>query len=758
MLATILPALAFLLPASAARDEPSNPVSRVVRMMEGLSFKLEHEVKAEEGLYEDFMCWGKSVLSEKQASNAAADSEIASLREWLTELDAGKVELTDERETLDKEIEDLQNKMDNAYGLREQGHKDFIKAEEDMLKAIQALNSAVGVLKTATGKSSLVSVRTQVQSSVQNGGGMSMLMEDGAQLDRAVKLGERFLSKVDAAFLRRLLTGQVPKVSYKKINRKAFFKMSYRARSSNIVSTLEELIATFRGSLEDARQKDADDQSEYEDLYDKEKALLDGKVQSRAEMSKENGAKAMSKAEAQEKIDLLTEQIESDDKYLEQTQEAMDNKKEEWQYRKQLRQDELAAISQAIKILSSDQARDLMKKSYTSQGYDFLQSRSTKFHTSTSEAAASWRKAAALIRNAAELTDDSRLLDRVKFNAGPDDTDPIAEVANSIDSMIADLHKEEATDLAAKEQCESDRAGATREAILESRSIDDMSDSITMLTEQITDLDEKAEIAKQTASDTKKQLDEATQIRKSENAEFEADKMDDMKAVDLVEQAKKVLTSFYEDHNLTDLSLLQKVEQPAEFADEADWWKKTRDARMTEAPEPPPKTWEGGYMGAEAGATHIVSTMDIIHEDIMKDAAKAENEEKRAVEAFKKLEEETNHLLEDLNKQVAALTSEAKAKVAEKEDFIENRRVKKGSLLAIVKKIKDVAKAGCDYTAINYAMRVKNRHIELDSLTKAKAILLGGKFSKVDPNREMKPGDAAGASAFLQRRSRRLHV
>ncbi len=45
-------------------------------------------------------------------------------------------------------------------------------------------------------------------------------------LQPAVELGERFLGKGDALFLRRVLTGEVPKVDWKKLNRKATLKMT----------------------------------------------------------------------------------------------------------------------------------------------------------------------------------------------------------------------------------------------------------------------------------------------------------------------------------------------------------------------------------------------------------------------------------------------------------------------------------------------------------------------------------------------------
>merc|ERR1719198_2329031 len=75
------------------------------------------------------------------------------------------------------------------------------------------------------------------------------------------------------------------------------------------------------------------------------------------------------------------------------------------------------------------------------------------------------------------------------------------------------------------------------------------------------------------------------------------------------------------------------------------------------------------------------------------------------------------------------------------------RTTKKGELDAVLTKIHDV-NPNCEYFEVNYVMRYKNRHIEIDGLQKAKAILQGADFDEgPDPDREIKPGDAS----FIQR-------
>merc|ERR1719198_1851049 len=88
-----------------------------------------------------------------------------------------------------------------------------------------------------------------------------------------------------------------------------------------------------------------------------------------------------------------------------------------------------------------------------------------------------------------------------------------------------------------------------------------------------------------------------------------------------------------------------------------------------------------------------------------------------------------------------------------KTDTEKLRLTKKGELDTVLDKIHDV-NPNCEYFEVNYVMRRENRHIEIDGLQKAKAILEGGVFDEApDPNREIKPGDAFIQKApFLQRR------
>merc|ERR1719335_439784 len=147
-----------------------------------------------------------------------------------------------------------------------------------------------------------------------------------------------------------------------------------------------------------------------------------------------------------------------------------------------------------------------------------------------------------------------------------------------------------------------------------------------------------------------------------------------------------------------------------------------------EAPPPPPQTWDAPYGGAKGESTGIQAILGMILEDVEKDIKKADEEEKAAIEAAQKA-------IEDMKGDIA----EAEKTIQEQIDM---KTKTKKTLEAVMAEIKAL-EPGCDFVAVNFGVRAKNRQLEIDGLLKAKAILQGAAFGKApDPDREIKPGDA----------------
>jgi len=713
-------------------------------LLKALSLQVEEEGKKEEDLYENFVCWGKSIISQKTASNKAAEAKIDELNTYIADLDAGRIELTSERADLEKEIATLMSDLEEAKALREKEHEDFLEAEKEMNQAIDALDEAIKTLDDATKdhhEGVLLAVRSRLKGAAANGG-MAELAKHQESLRKAVEFGERFLAKADATFLKRILLGDVPKVDWKKLNRKATFKMAYKARSFKIQDTLKKLHQTFSINLQDAKDAEAKAQEEYETLKAAKEEQLDAARTALTKMAGENGAKQMSREDAVDEVKALTKQVEDDTKFIQQTEKSLAEKKESWKVRSQLREGELAAISKAIEILHNDDARDLFKRSFASQAPgEFLQVQQTSRKAGTSMRLS--KKVSETLREAARRSGDARLFKLARLAEEPEAEVEKIEVESvktrfgpiikAIDKMIAQLQEEENVDLEIKEKCEKDRMENTREAILASREIDEMTDLITKLTEEIAECKKTIEELIAEHKKTEEALKKATRQREDEHAEFLKTDADDKAAAETVQSAMVVLENFYKEN---DLMFVQKKKQPV------------TGMAAGEAPPPPPATWEGGYGGKTGEATGIIAIMEMVHEDIVKDRKDAQADEDKSQEEYDAFKADSEEHMKQLMEEKEAQEKRMGEAEEEKVHTEELRGTKKGALNAVLETIEKI-NPNCEYFEVNFVLRTKNRHIEIDGLQKAKAILEGGEFDEgPDPNREIKPGDA-----FLQKRA-----
>merc|ERR1719393_515711 len=175
--------------------------------------------------------------------------------------------------------------------------------------------------------------------------------------------------------MEHLLDGDVPNPDWKKLNRKATFKEKYSSRSKKIHSMLEDMLVTFEDNLEDAKKKEKETQDSYDALMESKNAELESLQTALTDASQEGAARGLNKNEAQAEVDDLKAQVEADKGYIADTEKSLEEKTAEFEARKKLRMGEIGAISEAIGILRSDEARDTFKKSYASQGYLLLQMR-----------------------------------------------------------------------------------------------------------------------------------------------------------------------------------------------------------------------------------------------------------------------------------------------------------------------------------------------------------------------------------------------
>jgi len=475
--------------------------------------------------------------------------------------------------------------------------------------------------------------------------------------------------------------------------------MKYKARSTKIQEILADMLQTFQDNLADATASEKKAKKSFDTLSGSKNTQLSAAQDALSGGEGEGAARSLSMEESKAEVDALTTQVSNDEKYIAQSKASYADKVVEWKERKRLRTEEVASISQAVSILSSDDAKDTMSSSFKSQNALFLQVDDGKSRCSPRRRGS---RAIEKLRSQAEERGDTRLAAlavSVSMQVGA--KGHFDAIVKSVNTMISDLRKEADEDLRTKEQCESDRMEQTKVAKKNAQSIDDQTALIGRKKQTIEDCTNEIKAIDEKVSTTNLEREEATVARNKEHIEFKNAKADDEAASKLIKSAKDVLQKFYEDNGLA------LVQAPGE------------------APPPPPSTFSEPYGGAKGASNGIQSILQMVYDDVVKDIRTATENENTSKADFNNFMSSSKSLLENLANDKAALEGE----VGDAETAISNakamRQDKRAVLEDAMKFLRGIAPS-CDYMAVNFELRKTNREAEIDGLMGAKTALLGG--------------------------------
>merc|ERR1719443_983710 len=277
---------------------------------------------------------------------------------------------------------------------------------------------------------------------------------------------------------------------------------------------------------------------------------------------------------------------------------------QEFEERTKTRTEEIKAVSEALAILSSDDAHD----TFTST-FNFIQ-KSAK--SSTRE------KAEKILLKAAKKTGDPK----VAMLATRARLDGYKKVSDDIDGMVADLKKEKEEDVKMKDFC-IEALHKNEVAIeMKARDIEQLDAKIAQLTAEIEELAKAIAALQEEIAEMQVQLKRAGEDRELENKDFQSVVADQRETQKLLEAALAKLKGFY---------------------DKAFVQTSARKSKQPAGPPPPGfKKYEkssgaGGVMGMLEQIVAETKTMEA-------DAIKAETDAQKAYESFVK---DTNASMEE---------------------------------------------------------------------------------------------------------------
>mmetsp|Transcript_32363 Transcript_32363/g.71749 ORF Transcript_32363/g.71749 Transcript_32363/m.71749 type:complete len:693 (-) Transcript_32363:45-2123(-) len=658
--------------------EPSRPVSKVVVLLKDMLKQLEKEAEDDEEIYEKMACWCETNDKEKTQAIADADAKITSLTSKIEELAASAAQLTVEIKNLEKERAKNQQSLDQATALREKQLAEFNAEEKDLLESIQALKAAITVLSKHHGGALLQAGRGSV---------LSIAATLQHELKTHAKLLEGVLTRSERRKLEAFI--QAPE-DY--LDSTPTFKQAYSPQSGEIFGILNQMKDTFELNLSDAQKEELANQKAYEGLKEaKEAEIAAGTAQINSK-TQELAEAELKNAQAKQDLEDTRASLSADQQFLMMLKEKCSLTDKEWEERQKTRQLEMEAVSKALVILSSDDARDLFTRTFNPS---LLQKDAVQASDRRAQAANLLEAVAAKVQNPRLAT----LATKVKLNA-------FTRVKKAIDDMVAQLTKEKGDEIKHKDFCvgefnenqlQTERKERTKEEI--AARMADLEMTTKELGEAIVRLNGEIQ-------EMQVQLKRAGEDRNKQNQEFQVVIADQRETQKLLGEAITVLEQFYASQHAAGL---------------------VQQGKQTPAGPPPPAGFETyekhrASSGVIALIQQIMSDAKAMETDTIRD----ENDAQKAYEDFVK---ETNSNIEAKSNEVVN-KSEQKGKA--ELDHAEAKQEQEGVLLELEQLSNYNAQlhSSCDFVMKNFEIRQTARDEEIEALKQAKAILSGAKFQE----------------------------
>jgi chromosome segregation ATPase len=321
-----------------------------------------------------------------------------------------------------------------------------------------------------------------------------------------------------------------------------------------------------------------------------------------------------------------------------------------------------------------------------------------------------------------------------------------AKVISMIDEMMGTLKAEQLDDNHKKEYCATqfDLAEDTKKEL--ERAVSDAENGIASAEEGIAKLKEEIAALEKGIKELDKSTAEATEMRKTETEEFNELMASDSAAKELLLFAQNRLNKFYnpklynpppkrvlsdEDSIVVSMGgTLAPTAPPGGIAGTGiSFAQVSAHVQHKAAPPPPPETF-GAYTKASEENSGVTAMMDLLIKDLDKDMTEAKTAEKDAQADYEVL------MKDSATKRVSdsKLLTEKTATKADLEGDLETYSEAKVSstkkLMATEQYISSLH-AECDWLLKYFDVRKEARDAEIDSLSKAKAVLSGADYSLV---------------------------
>jgi len=644
--------------------DKNRPVSKVITLLKDMQKQLEKEAEDDEAIYDKMACWCKTNDAEKTKAIEEAEQRIADLTASIEEGTAKSASLTAEIKNLEKEVAANQAALDKATALRQKQLAEFNEEEKDLLQSIQALKNAIVVLSKHN--------KSLLQS------------EEGSAMVSIAHMLKHQFKKHSNMLLQKISPSEHSKIQQFIQAATSANAPAYANQSGEIFGILSNMKETFESNLSASQKEEMENQKAYEDL----KAAKEAEIAAGQEQidTKTDELAATDEKLAQDKQDIedTRNSLSADEAYLMNLKEKCQQTDAEWEARQKTRTEEIAAVSAALKFLSSDDAHDLFTRTF-----NFVQV--------SGQIRSSVRAQAVKVIESVKATLDKP---RMSAIAQSIKLDAFTKVKKAIDDMVTALLKEKEDEIKHRDFCVESFHENEKNTNEQERNKSDLLAKIDELDARIKSLAAAIKDLEDQIAEAQVQLKRAGEDREKQNLEFQKTVEDQRATMKLLNQAMNVLKSFYE--------------------------KGSKGVALAQQPAGPPPP--AGFKSYEnnAGGGGVVAMITQIINDAKAMEAEAIHDEEDAQAAYESFVQETNESItakqrDIVSKQQAKATAEGDKATAE-----QNLDDTETELQQLANEKADLHKS-CDFVMKNFDIRQEARDQEVEALRQAKAILSGMK-------------------------------
>jgi len=685
----------------AVSQAQSNPIRKVVTLLQAMQQKVVEQGEKEKELYEHFMCYCKTGTSDLSASIAAADTKVGTVASDIKGAEASKEEAEGDLKQAQDDRSGAKAAMAEATAIREKESAAYAAEKAEYEVNIKALGKAIAALSKGMSGSFLQSSAAGVLKRLVQGERSSLAEEDRENL-------VAFLSNSQGS--------------------------DYAPQSGEINGILKQLEDELNKGLSEATGSETASKASYDELMaakTKEVAACSASIEQKLQRIAELGVGI-----AQMKNDLTDteEALIADKDFLGGLGTACTTKTAEFEEIKKTRAEELLALADTIKVLNDDDALDLFKKT--------LPGASSFVQVQVSSEA---MRARAL----GMLKDMQRRFPshpRINFITLALHGKKIGfeKIIKLIDELVATLKKEGLDDEHKKEYCEVQFDMTEDKIKALTRSIADVKTAIADAKEGIATSVEEIAALKTGISALDKAVAEATEQRKEENVDFKALMASDTAAKELLHIAKNRLNKFYnpklyKEAKKVELSEADRInvnmggEAPATEAPGGiagtGVTAFVQVSAKKDAPPPPPETMKAyAKKGEESGG--VIAMIDLLIKDLQEELTVAETSEKDAQADYEKTMVDS---AEKRTMDAKSLTDKEASKAdleGELETSASDEKATTKELMATGAYMASLH-AECDWLMQYFDVRKEARDGEIDALGKAKDVLSGADYALV---------------------------